>query len=382
MDFSFTPEQDAYRADIRAFLADALPANWYDLAWHGPGSHELAEFSLEFCPKMSKAGFLVRHWPVEHGGLNAGAWEQLILAEEMAIAGEPRGPQYMNVNWIGPCIMAFGSEEQKAEHLGRIRAGTVRWCQGFSEPEAGSDLAALRTRAEIDGEFYVINGSKIWTSFAGTADYCFLLARVGSKSEGRGNIAIFLVPMRTPGIEVRPIDGLMGKGDINEMFFTDVRVPASCRLGPEGKAWDIITHALQNERIGVARHSLAAIALERCEALVRGAGRASFIFIEELERARATCEAVRLLVYRVVDQKARGIEPGVAANMARYATAQMERMVTDLTASWAPLALCDGGDPVLHFHFQRAVYAGIAAGAAEIQLNLIARNALNLPKSA
>src|SRR6185369_9767188 len=164
-----------------------------------------------FCRKLGERGWLVPAWPKEYGGGGVTAWQQAIVSEEMWAHGEPRGPQYMNVNWVGPTIMRYGTDEQKRAHLPKMAMGDVLWCQGFSEPNAGSDLASLQTRAVRDGERYVVNGQKIWTSYCKNAEFCFLMVRTGSEPRHRG-ISVLLVPMNTPGIEVREIDTVLGDG--------------------------------------------------------------------------------------------------------------------------------------------------------------------------
>ena len=188
----------------------------------------------------------------------------------MWIAGEPRGGQYMNVNWIGPTLIRYGSEAQQARYLPPIAEGRALWCQGFSEPGSGSDLASLRTRAVRDGDDYVVNGQKIWTSYAGLADTCFLLAR--TSDDRKAGISILLVPMDTPGITVRQIPSLIGEGDIHEVFFDDLRVPPSARLGEEGQAWEIVAYSLRNERLGIPRYAFARAALDRAVACSEGSG--------------------------------------------------------------------------------------------------------------
>src|SRR3546814_887568 len=169
MDFDWTPEQLSFRKTVRSFLAENLPPDWETRA-DGPASEMQSEFAEVFCGKLAQAGLLVPHWPARWGGRDADAWTAFILAEEMWMAGEPRGGQYMNVNWIGPTLMLFGSEQQQQRYIPPMAQGKTIWCQGFSEPEAGSDLASLRTRADRHGDVYKINGQKIWTSYAGFAD--------------------------------------------------------------------------------------------------------------------------------------------------------------------------------------------------------------------
>ncbi len=375
MNFDWNEEQLAFRATVRDFLAANLPADWEELA-HGPGSEAQTVFSKQFCGALAEAGLLVPHWPERWGGRDADPWISFILAEEMWAAGEPRGGQYMNVNWIGPTLMKFGTEEQQARYIPPMARGETLWCQGFSEPEAGSDLASLRTRAERDGDDYVVNGQKIWTSYAGHADTCFLLARTSQDKRG---ISIFLLPMDTPGITVRQIPSIIGEGDIHEVFFDDVRVPASAMLGEEGQAWDIIRIALSLERVGIPRFALAARMLHRAVDLLKQADRLGPGAVEQSARALAACEAARLGSYEIIDQRSRGQVPGPEASAARFATVNAERLVAEFVVEHVPESLA-GGDPMLLAHHQRAIVAGIASGAAEIQLNLIATELLELPR--
>jgi alkylation response protein AidB-like acyl-CoA dehydrogenase len=375
MEFDWDDEQRSFRATVREFLATHLPANWEDLA-HGPGSEEQSVFSKKFCGALAQAGLLIPHWPKKWGGREADPWTSFILAEEMWEAGEPRGGQYMNINWIGPTLMRFGSEEQQARYIPPMARGETIWCQGFSEPEAGSDLASLRTRAEKNGDVYRINGQKIWTSYAGHADTCFLLART---SAGRDGISIFLLPMNTPGILVRQIPSVIGEGDIHEVFFTDVEVPATAMLGAEGEGWKIVRTALSLERVGIPRFALAARMLSRAVVRLKKAGRFTPGIFEQAARAKAACEAARLYSYNIVDQRRHGLTTGPEASAARVATVNAERLVGEFVVEQVPEALA-GADTLLLAHHQRAIVAGIASGAAEIQLNAVASDLLQLPR--
>lgn len=375
MDFSWDEQQRAFRATVQEFLAAHLPRDWESLA-HGPGTQWQSHFSKQFCGELAKAGLLVPHWPSRWGGRDADPWTAFILAEEMWEAGEPRGGQYMNVNWIGPTLMRFGSEEQQQRYIPPMARGQTLWCQGFSEPEAGSDLASLRTRADSDGERYRINGQKIWTSYAGHADTCFLLART---SQGRNGISIFLLPMATPGITVRQIPSVIGEGDIHEVFFDDVIVPASAMLGEEGKGWEIVRTALSLERVGIPRFALATRMLHRAVDKLKQADRFGTGAIDQAAKARAACEAARFYSYNIVDQRRHGVATGPEASAARYATVLAERLVSEFVVEHVPEAL-SGADQMLLSHHQRAIVAGIASGAAEIQLNLIAGDLLGLPR--
>lgn len=378
MDFQWTDAQRAFRKEVQMFLRDNLPEDWETQAHHGPGSAGQTHFSRTFCGKLAEAGLLVPHWPEDWGGRGLDPWCQLILAEEMWAAGEPRGAQYMNVNWIGPTLMRYGSEAQKARYLPPIARGDAIWCQGFSEPDAGSDLASLRTRATRSGESYRIDGQKIWTSYAGLAETCFLLART-SPDRKRG-ISIFLVPMKTPGIEVRSIPSLIGEGDIHEVYFDGVEVPAHARLGEEGDAWSIIGYTLKNERLGIPRYVLAQRALERAVSTLTEQGRYRDCAAHaRAGHAAALCEAARLQSYAIITRRAEGGEIGPEASTARVATVMAERAVAEFVTEFLPETLCTG-DPLLKAHHQRAIVAGIASGSAEIQLNIVATDVLQLPR--
>ena len=378
MDFAWTDDHRAFRDKLRAFLKAELPDNWESIAHHGPGSAEITAFSRQFCARLAEAGMLFPHWPVPMGGQGLDAWFQTILAEEMWAAGEPRGAQYMNVNWIGPTIMRYGSEAQKKALLPPIIAGNAIWCQGFSEPNSGSDLASLRTRAVLDAEEYVINGQKIWTSYAGLADQCFLLTRT-SDDRKRG-ITILIVPMDTPGITVRQIPSIIGEGDIHEVFFDDVLVPESARFGDEGQAWEIISYSLRNERLGIPRYHLARLALDRAVGLLKARGdwRGEAVKIEAA-KAAALCESARNACYAIVDKRVKEMPIGPEASTARYNVVMAERAVGEFVVEYLPQALIDA-EPYLKMHHQRGIVAGIASGAAEIQLNIIATEVLELPR--
>ena len=383
MEFGWSAEQDAHRARIRDILARTLPENWEQISLHGPGSDEQTAFARIFCPILAEEGLLVPHWPKEFGGEGLDVWRQFILGEEVWAAGEPRGPQYMNVNWIGPALMKFGSPAQLEKYLPPMQKGDAVWCQGFSEPSAGSDLAALRTSAvPIEGG-YRVTGSKIWTSYAGKADHCFLLSRVPASSggpEGKAGIVILLVDMKhSAGIQVKQIPALLGDGDIHEVFFDDVFVPSEERLGAEGQAWEIINFALQNERVGIPRYEFSRRILDRAVERLKAEGRWSDPGVQERAgRALMLCEAARMLVYRIVDGKARDIPPDNFGPLARWAVVLADNGVNEFLTEFLPDGLL-GDDPVQQAHHQRAIAAGVASGAAEIQLNLAARRWLELP---
>ncbi len=380
LEFDWDPEDTRHREEVRALLDEKLPPDWEAISAHGPGSDAQAAFSREFCGALAERGWLTQHWPAEFGGTDASPWRHCVLGEEMWAVGEPRGAQYMNVNWIGPAIMKYGSEAQKAFHLPKISSGQVLWCQGFSEPNAGSDLAALRTRADRDGDEYVINGQKIWTSYVDNADFVVLLVRTDPESRGRRGISVLLLPMDRSGIEVREIPSIVGDRYFHEVFFSDVRVPTDVRLGPEHHGWDVVGYALQYERVGAARYARAALTLDRLAELARERGLlADPIVIDRLGEARGLVEAARILTYRVIDLRAHGSPPTADSQLARVASTRVDAAVGALALEiLGPEALEYGS--FADSNFRMAMTAGIAVGASEVQLNLIASRFLDLPQ--
>ena len=382
MEFGWSAEEDAHRARIRDLLARTLPADWEQISLHGPGSAAQTAYAREFCAILAEHGLLTPNWPKAHGGEDAPVWLQFILGEEMWAAGEPRGGQYMNINWVGPVLMRYGTPAQLEKHLPPIRAGRSLWCQGFSEPGAGSDLAALRTTATPVEGGYKVSGAKVWTSYAGLADTCFLLARVPAAAggpEGKAGIVILLTDMKSPGVQVKQIPALIGEGDIHELFFDNMFVPASDRLGAEGQAWEIINYVLQHERVGIARYEFSRRILDRAVAKLKAEGRWDDPIVQEKAgRALMLCEAARMLVYRIVDGKARDLPPDAFGSLARWSVVVADNGVNEFMTEFLPEGLL-GEDPVQQAHHQRAISAGIASGAAEIQLNLTARRWLQLP---
>jgi alkylation response protein AidB-like acyl-CoA dehydrogenase len=380
VEFGWSQEELRHRREIRDFLAEELPEDWEEISQHGPGGDSQAAFSKHFCARMAARGWLTQHWPEEFGGQAAPPWRHAIVGEEMWAIGEPRGAQYMNVNWIGPAIMHYGSEAQKAEHLPRISAGDVLWCQGFSEPEAGSDLAALRTQALRVADEYVINGSKIWTSYCNHADFMILLVRTDPESRRQRGISVLLVPMQTPGIEIREIPSVVGERYFHEVFFSDVHVPTQSLLGRENEGWDVVAYALQYERVGAARYARAALTLDRLAEIAGDRGLLSDpIVVDRLGEARALCEAARLLTYRVIDLRAKGSPPTADTQLARVLGTRADNAIGRLALDLlGPEALEYGS--FADANFRMAMTAGVAVGATEVQLNLIASRFLGLPR--
>jgi alkylation response protein AidB-like acyl-CoA dehydrogenase len=376
MEFSWNKQEDLVREKTRSFLAENLPSGWDAIASQSPGSQAVTDFSKQICPKLAEVGLLFSHWPAEFGGADASPWEHFIIGEQMWEVGEPRGPQYYNVNWIGPTIMKFGTKAQKDFHLRRMTQGTVVWCQGFSEPGGGSDLASLRTKAERGADQQLlINGSKVWTSYARLADFCFLLARTGP---GKKELSIFLLPMDRPGITVRPIQSVVGDGDLHEVFFDNVEVQESECLGSLNEGWEVVRFALNFERVGIPRYALGLRTLHRAVDFLKKANSFTEVAAQAAATALAACEAARLFAYEVVDQRTRNAPSTGTTSMARFAIVTAERLVAEFVLDWAPELLVSEEEAMIGTHHKRAVAAGLAAGAAEVQLDLIARHVLGL----
>lgn len=381
LEFEWTVEHQQFRARLRKVLDEQLPPDWpTESGGFDNGSDGTVAFSRKFCPILAEEGLLIPHWPEEQGGQGLDAFHHWILGEEMWSSGEPRSYQYMSVNWVGPAIIKFGSPEQQIYHLPRICSGTISYCQGFSEPEAGSDLASLRTRAERIDTGYVINGQKIWTSAASFADYCVLLARTGG--ERATGISVFLVPMNLPGITVRIIPGLQGKRALHEVFFDNVNVSLTDRLGPENGGWGVVRQILANERIGVPRYALTWRGLNRALERLRLDGR---IEDPQVKARAAECEAAlraaRLLALSVIDQRVKGSPMDARTSIARLAAANAERLVSEFLADCCGDLIFPEVDQVIAAAYKRSASFSIAAGAAEVQLDLVARNLMDMPRA-
>lgn len=384
MNFEWDPSDDAYRAELREVIA-TLPEDWWEnYAPHGPSSPVIMDHARQFNARLAERDLIVRHWPEAYGGKDAGAWKQIVISEEMWSLGEPRSSLYLGSNWAGPAIMKFGTETQKQKYLRGIAEARYLWCQGFSEPEAGTDLSNMKTRAEPVAGGFRINGSKIWTSYAARADLMFLLARVGGEgNKGKGGVSCFLVPTDTPGLEIRPIQGVHSRHDFHECFFTDMFVPFDALLGEEGNGWAIVQTIIHYERIGAARYEKSGRTLEHTVSVLQERGEFDDPVVRaDCAAALAQVEAARMLTYLVIDGRAKDKDPGADTYVARYAMIQADHAVANLTSAYLPDLLVEGGDGHLRSQFNSAITAGIAAGAAEVQLNMISGRYLGLPRGA
>ncbi len=375
MDFDLGEGAAALRSRLRGLIAAHIAEDYLGAFTDDPADLDVAQ---RFCKTLADEGLLTLSWPVEFGGGGGSLWDQTVVREEMWAHHEPRGAQYMGLNWVGPAIMAFGTDAQKAQHLSAIAAGDVIWCQGFSEPEAGSDLAALKTRATPDGDGHRINGQKIWTSYAGMAQWCVLAARVGPGERHEG-ITMFVVPMDTAGITVRPIRSMLGPHHLNEVFFDDVWAGPDAVLGEVGGGWAVIRRALAHERVGIARYA-------RCERLLSALGQELAPHWSELPaslrvqwaRALVQVRVARLLAYRTVAAQEAGELPDVHASTARIAVTLCDQAVAEvLFQAVEERALESGTAAPLHGaiedHWRYAQAATVASGTIEVQRMIVSK---------
>ncbi len=247
MDLTYPSEAEEFRPEIRGWLEENLPDGWFDDGFE-MSPEERAAFNEAWARKLYEGGWICATWPKEYGGKGLSLMQGVVLAEEFARAKAPLRADFFGDTLVGPTILQWGTEEQKQEFLPRIMQGTVRWCQGFSEPDSGSDLASLKTSAVLDGHEFVINGQKVWTTQAQFADYCFLLARTDPNAPKHAGISYLLVPMKQPGVEVRPIKQPDGTAEFNEVFFADARCPEENVVGGLNNGWAVTNTTLGFER--------------------------------------------------------------------------------------------------------------------------------------
>ncbi len=392
MRFSFTPEQEAFRAEVRAFLKEALPPDWEGA--DNAIDDESYPFGREFLKSLAPRRWIAPAWPKEYGGLDLSLWDQVVFNEEMGYARAP----IINtaaVGYLGPTIILYGTEDQRKNHLPGITSGDVIWCQGYSEPNSGSDLASLQTRAVQDGDEFIINGQKIWTSQAHYADWMFVLARTDPDAPKHRGISYFLVDMKTPGITVRPLINMANGAGFNEVFFENVRVPRDGLLGELNRGWYIATTTLDFERSSIGGTSQAMHSLEdltRFAKTEREASGGPSIWQRPWVRHAIAdlwidLEMARLLSYRVVSMQARGLVPNYEASIVKVFNSEYLQRQARVSMSIMGLygQLWDKGPwAKLRGRFAKSYVATvgstIAGGTSEIQRNIIAQRGLGLPR--
>jgi alkylation response protein AidB-like acyl-CoA dehydrogenase len=406
MDFRDTPGDAAFRQEVRDFLAKELKKDFGQPSRPAAAGEEIRggvdRFGVyrEWMKKLAAKGWIAPAWPKEYGGAGMTVMQQFIFNEEMAKARAPR-PGGIGVGFAGPTIIVYGTEDQKREHLPGILSGDVIWCQGFSEPEAGSDLASLKTSAVRDGDDYIINGQKIWTSGAQYAHRMILLARTDPSAPKHKGISYFLLDMKSPGVTVRPLVNMAGTPGFNEVFFDNVRVPRKDLLGEENRGWYVATTTLDFERSSIGSSIAQQNQVEDIIEWVKengvrsaNAGAASSLRIELAERT-IEAETARLLSYRVITLQNRGIVPNHEASAVKLYASELSQRVAATALKVAGLygqLDSDRKDPDSaakrwapnRGRFMRAylnaVASTIAGGTSEINRNVIATRGLGLPR--
>jgi len=383
VDFNLTPEQEAFREEIRGFLRSELavePGRVREDGW-------VVGFSRTFSEKLGKRGWLGLTWPRQYGGQARSVLERLILTEELLRAGAPVAAHWLGDRQVGPSILRFGTEDQRREILPRITSGAIVFCVGLSEPNAGSDAAAVTTRAVEDGDGFVLRGQKIWTSFAHQADYCYLVARTDASGPKHKGISEFIVPMATPGITVRPLLDMTGEHHFNEVFFEDARVSRRALIGQKDRGWYQIAVQLDYERGGIERVLSNWPLLEDALAALRGSPvLRDPIVRDRVAGLRVDLETARLMVYRIAWLADHGRVPNVEAAVAKSFGTELEQRIAETVAGLFQMsALGWAGSPhaALGGRVARAVlYAPaytIQGGTSNILRNIIAHRGLGLP---
>ncbi len=397
MDFHDSPEEAAFRKEVRQFLKTELPDRFRGTGVYGEGGRGDMRSRFEemrgWRKKLADKAWIAPAWPKEYGGAGFSVMQQFIMNEEFAEnRALPVGG--MGVSMIGPTLIIHGSEDQKKEHLGRILSGEVQWCQGFSEPESGSDLASLQTRAVRDGDDYVINGQKIWTSGAQFAHWMFMLARTDPDAPKHKGISYFLVDMKSPGITVRPLINMAGGAAFNEVFFDNVRSPARNLVGEENRGWYIGTTTLDFERSSIGSavgqrlqvEALIGFAKEHRADHQSALDRQATLRYELADRLLET-HIAKMLSYRVVTMQNKGLVPNYEASMTKLFASELGQRIARTAmkvtglygqllsgSEWAPARGRYSG------MYIQTVASTIAGGTSEVQRNIISQRGLGLPR--
>lgn len=401
MDLSFTPEDEKFRAEVRAFIDGGLPADIRDKV--RAGRHLTREDYLRWHQILAAKGWSAYTWPVEHGGPGWTVAQQNVFEDELADAWAPQLMPF-GLRMVAPVIMAFGNAEQKARFLPRIREGLDWWCQGYSEPGSGSDLASLRCRAERSGEHYVVNGQKTWTTLAQHADWIFCLVRTAPDRRPQQGISFLLIDMKSPGVTVRPIVSLDGEIEVNEVWFEDVRVPAENLVGEENLGWTYAKYLLGHERTGNAGIGTCKRWLRQLKQLAsaqRSGGRPLLDdprFRDRVAQVEIELMALEVTNLRVIAMAMKSNAPGPESSILKVQGTEIQQALTELAMHvlgpqaipWQHEATAVGpegaGGPISgpewalpisarYFNHRKAT---IYAGSNEIQRNIIAKMMLGL----
>jgi len=380
VDLRDTPEEAAFRSELRAWLDANLPEE--RRGWRGGAQRFDDPFYREWSRALYDAGYAGLTWPKEYGGAGAPYSFQAIYLEESARAQAPSHVGVIGLGMAGPTIMAHGTEEQKQAHLSRILSADEIWCQGFSEPDAGSDLAAARLRMERRGDVFVLNGQKVWSSFAHIADWCILVGLSDPDAPRYKGLTYMMVDMHAPGIEVRPLRQITGESEFNEIFFTDVEVPAENLLGEEGQGWMVAMTTLLHERgtLGFALSAQLEVHLGRLIEVARERVNGDALARDRVAQEWIDLQALRYTNYRALTTYERTGIPGPEGSVAKLRWSEQNQRLTKLGRELL------GEDGILDdgwWHHQQLRSRGntIEAGTSEVLRNIIAERVLDLPRS-
>jgi alkylation response protein AidB-like acyl-CoA dehydrogenase len=391
MDFQFTEEQEAFRKEVRQWLERNLPDELRGSGFAASRAdvEEVGQLRA-WQKKLAEAGYVGMDWPREFGGRGASIVEMIILYQEMARAESPQLVNRGGVSMLGPTLMKYGTPAQQKRFLPKILTAEEIWCQGFSEPNAGSDLANLQTRAVREGDHFVVNGQKVWTSMAHVAEWCFLLARTDPAAPKHKGISFMLVDMKTPGITIRPLRQITGEAEFNEVFWDNVRVPAENLVGEPNRGWEVAITTLAYERdlLTFIRHISLKNALHRVMRLAREQGRSG----NPMMRQRIADlwigeQALQMNAYRSLTRILRGGAPGPEGSTSKLFWSQLDKEMAQLgTELLGPYSQLGRGTPYAvdegqwEFYALLAQASGIRAGTTEILKNILGERVLGLPK--
>ena len=377
-----TAEEAAFRTEVRTWLEANLPHPLRNRTTRPPPAELMPWYHA-----LSRRGWVAPHWPKKYGGMGATLNQQIIMTEELAHVGAPQLPA-QGLNHIGPILMEFATEAQKAQHLPPIVEGSVIWAQGYSEPGAGSDLASLSTRAELQGDRFVVNGQKIWTTWAHHSDWIFALVRTDPQAQPRhAGISFILIDLHSPGVRVRPIKTIAGDDEFAEVFFDNVEVPAGNLIGKLHDGWRIANALLGHERIATSNPQYSLMALERVRTMARATGiMADPAFQDRLAAASINVTALSALFSHAVELANQKRSPGPEASIIKIYGSELLQSLNELLIEAAgghapaeqPISTEFGDVDVSTSHLQ-ARRVTIYGGSSEIQRNVVARRVLNLP---
>ncbi len=397
MDLNFSAEAQAFRREVREFIDDNLPADIRERTSQGRGVNR--DDTVTWHKILYKKGWIAPEWPKEYGGTGWTPVQRHIWDEECADAGAPIIPPF-GIRMVAPVIMAFGSAEQKKFFLPKILSGEHWWCQGYSEPGAGSDLASVKTRAELQGDHYIVNGQKTWTTLAQYADWIFCLVRTGTEGRQQESISFLLIDMKSPGVTLRPIIMIDGGHEINEVWFENVKVPVGNRVGEENKGWTYAKFLLGHERTGIAQVGRSKASLKRLKNLARrqtANGRPLIEdqrFRDKIAHVEMELQALEITNMRVISAEQEHRAPGPEASILKIKGSEIQQMLSELAMEAAGQSVLpyqgEGGGEDGHpddlspdlgrlassyFNLRKTTIYG---GSNEIQKNIISRMILGL----